>query len=111
MCNILYLPHINIFCCWLNIIYELCIGVVHALGSKTNNSLCLIVLQYRMMDSPVDSDVLTEAIPRVGVTDAERELANNAHVEFESKQYDRYQCYFIIFRIIYCLLSCNLKTC
>lgn len=44
-----------------------------------------------MSDSPVDSsDAQTEAIPRVGVTDAERELANDAHVEFESKQFDRY---------------------
>ena len=43
-----------------------------------------------MSEAPVDStDVQTEVIPRVGVTDAERELANNAHVEFESKQYDR----------------------
>ena len=55
------------------------------------NSLCLIFsfIQYRMTDSPIDSDMQTEVIPRVGVTDAERELANNAHVEFESKQYDR----------------------
>ena len=39
-----------------------------------------------MSEAPVDSiDVQVEMIPRVGVTDAERELANNAHVEFESK--------------------------
>lgn len=46
---------------------------------------------YRMTDSPIDSSdaQISEAIPRVGVTDAERELANNAHVEFESRQYDR----------------------
>ena len=44
-----------------------------------------------MSDLPVDiTDSQLETIPRVGVTDAERELANNAHVEFESKQYDRY---------------------
>lgn len=44
-----------------------------------------------MTDSPIDSSdaQISEAIPRVGVTDAERELANNAHVEFESRQYDR----------------------
>lgn len=45
------------------------------------------------MDNTIDS--LLEPVPRVGVTDAERELANNAHVEFESKQYDR------------CLMSLN----
>lgn len=49
-----------------------------------------------MSDLPVDiTDSQLETIPRVGVTDAERELANNAHVEFESKQYDR------------CLISLN----
>ena len=43
-----------------------------------------------MSEVPMDNtDVPVEAIPRVGVTDAERELANNAHVEFESKQYER----------------------
>lgn len=43
-----------------------------------------------MSEALVDNtDVQAEVIPRVGVTDAERELANNAHVEFESKQYDR----------------------
>ena len=43
-----------------------------------------------MADNPVDnSDGPAEAIPRVGVTDAQRELANNAHIEFESKHYDR----------------------
>jgi len=43
-----------------------------------------------MSEAPVDNiDVQVEMIPRVGVTDAERELANNAHVEFESRQYDR----------------------
>ena len=36
-----------------------------------------------------NSDAQVEVVPRVGVTDAERELANNAHVEFECKQYDR----------------------
>ena len=36
-----------------------------------------------------NTDTQAEVVPRVGVTDAERELANNAHVEFESKQYDR----------------------
>ncbi|XP_029211498.2 CCR4-NOT transcription complex subunit 10-like isoform X1 [Acropora millepora] len=49
-----------------------------------------------MADNPVDnSDGPAEAIPRVGVTDAQRELASNAHIEFESKHYDR------------CLLSLN----
>lgn len=43
-----------------------------------------------MADNPVDnSDGPAEAIPRVGVTDAQRELASNAHIEFESKHYDR----------------------
>jgi len=43
-----------------------------------------------MSEAPVDNtDVQAEVIPRVGVSDAERELASNAHVEFESKQYDR----------------------
>ena len=43
-----------------------------------------------MSENPADNiDAQTETIPRVGVTDAERELANNAHVEFESKQFDR----------------------
>lgn len=43
-----------------------------------------------MSEVPMDNtDVPVEVIPRVGVTDAERELANNAHVEFESKQYER----------------------
>lgn len=43
-----------------------------------------------MSENLADSiDAQTETIPRVGVTDAERELANNAHVEFESKQFDR----------------------
>ncbi|KAK2564689.1 CCR4-NOT transcription complex subunit 10 [Acropora cervicornis] len=49
-----------------------------------------------MADIPADnSDGPAEAIPRVGVTDAQRELASNAHIEFESKHYDR------------CLLSLN----
>jgi len=45
-----------------------------------------------MAENPLDSTnglQQVENIPRVGVTDAERELANNAHVEFESKQFDR----------------------
>lgn len=45
-----------------------------------------------MVENPLDSTnglQQIEIIPRVGVTDAERELANNAHVEFESKQFDR----------------------
>lgn len=48
-----------------------------------------------MSEVPLDNtiDSLLETVPRVGVTDAERELANNAHVEFESKQYDRYEIY------------------
>ncbi|XP_073243315.1 CCR4-NOT transcription complex subunit 10-like isoform X3 [Porites lutea] len=45
-----------------------------------------------MAENPLDSTnglQQVENIPRVGVTDAERELANSAHVEFESKQFDR----------------------
>ena len=52
-----------------------------------------------MADIPADSTTdinQLEAVPRMGVTDAERELANNAHVEFESKQYDRYTSIFFI---------------
>ena len=45
-----------------------------------------------MTDNQADiSETQMETIPKVGVTDAQRELANNAHVEFESRQYDRWE--------------------
>ncbi|XP_068694299.1 CCR4-NOT transcription complex subunit 10-like isoform X2 [Montipora foliosa] len=60
------------------------------------SSSCISRTLTRMTDNQSDiSETQTETIPKVGVTDAQRELANNAHVEFESRQYDR------------CLLSLN----
>lgn len=59
------------------------------------HTIFYITLLKKMSEVPLDNtiDSLLEPVPRVGVTDAERELANNAHVEFESKQYDRYEKY------------------
>ena len=52
--------------------------------------LSLLFIPCRMTDNQADiSETQMETIPKVGVTDAQRELANNAHVEFESRQYDR----------------------
>ena len=64
-----------------------------------------------MSEAPVDNtDVQAEVIPRVGVSDAERELASDAHVEFESKQYDRWEISWTFRTCKYLHIHCTCLT-